>query len=70
MERTGFPFDLAMSAAAPAVEPKSTLFELRSSSDLLEPRLFVHSTWIPSVASARSRKPLSFSSRPTGLYVA
>jgi hypothetical protein len=63
----GLPFDFAMSAAAPAVEPKSTLFELRNSSDLLDPRLLVHSTRMPSLARDLSRKPFSFSSRPTGL---
>jgi hypothetical protein len=51
----GLPLTLAISAAAPAVEPKSREPALRNSKALLEPRLCTQRTDTPSGARARSR---------------
>jgi hypothetical protein len=56
-----------MSAAAPAVEPKSREPAFRNSRALLEPSDCTQRTVIPSRASSRSRMPFSFRTRLTGL---
>jgi hypothetical protein len=55
-----------MSAAAPAVDPKSTPSLFKNSNALLLPKLCIHSTSIPSSLKASSIHPNSFSTRLVG----
>jgi hypothetical protein len=58
-----------MRAAAPAVDPKSTLLLFSSSNALLLPRLCVHATEMPSLARSCSRNFLSFSNQAHGVVI-
>ena len=58
---------LAIKAAAPAVEPKSSEPALRNSSALLDPADMTQRILMPSLAKAFSNRPWSLRIRLTGL---
>src|SRR4051812_20812595 len=70
MDLIGLPLTLAISAAAPADEPKSSEPALRNSSALFDPADITHRMAMPSLANSVSSSFWSLRTRLTGLYVA